>query len=99
MELVVELMKMMQGVVPEMVGGILCGLLNPRGMVSLIETMLSMMYGMMLPYVPCVDPTCGGIRGILEWLMPGGICAFISNYLCYGLRMVRQMILEVICCK
>jgi len=99
MELVVELMKMMQGVVPEMVGGILCGLLNPRGMMSMIKMMLSMMYGIMLPYVPCVDPTCGGIRGILEWCMPGGVCAFISNYLRYGLRLGGQCMMEVICCK
>jgi hypothetical protein len=97
MELVVELMKMMQGVVPEMVGGILCGLLNPRGMMSMIKMMFSMMYGMMLPY--CVDPTCGGIRGILRFLTPGGLCPFIFDYLCCGQRMIRGIITEVICCK
>jgi|GEM_PF-1374279 len=100
MELLVELMKMMQGVVPELVGGILCGLLlNPKGMMSMVQMMCSMMSSILYPYLPCVDPTCGGIKGILEWCMPGGVCAFISNYLCYALRLGRMCVVEVICCK
>jgi hypothetical protein len=93
MELVVELMKMMQGVVPMVVGG-MCGVLNPKGMVSMIEMMLRMLIGMIAPYM-----TWGGIRGLCEWCMPGGVCAFISNLLCYVLRLGRMCVIEVICCK
>ncbi|VUT25310.1 MAG: hypothetical protein MASP_00929 [Candidatus Methanolliviera sp. GoM_asphalt] len=87
-------MELMEGVVSELVGGIICGLLNPKGMMSMIKMMLSMIAGMMAPFM-----TGGGIRGLCGWCMPGGVCVFIYNYLCYGLRLGKQCIMEVICCK